>query len=163
MRNQPKNAYFRVMNLTKNFTLAELTYADPAHGIENNPSPMVIENLKLLAEKVLQPIRDHFKIPVIVTSGYRSPEYNLRIGGAINSQHMRGEAVDIDLGPKNREVFEWVINNLTVDQIIWELGTPPPNGNPEWIHISYKKSGNRNMVTRAEQKNSKIVYYIMPR
>ena len=163
MRNQPKNAYFRAMNLTKNFTLAELTYSDPAHGIENIPSPMVIENLKLLAEKVLQPIRDHFKIPVIVTSGYRSPEYNLRIGGAINSQHMRGEAVDIDLGPKNREVFEWVINNLTVDQIIWELGTPPPNGNPQWIHISYKKSGNRNMVTRAEQKNSKIVYYIMPR
>lgn len=151
------------MNLTKNFTLSELSYANPEHGIENTPPPMVIENLKLLAEKVLQPIRDHFKIPVIVTSGYRSPEYNLRIGGAINSQHIRGEAVDIDLGLKNRDVFEWVINNLQFDQIIWEMGTPPPKGNPEWIHISYKKEGNRNMITRAEQKNSKVVYYIMPR
>jgi len=162
VQNQPKNAYFRAMNLTKNFTLAELTYANPIHGIENNPSPMVIENLKLLAEKVLQPIRDHFKIPVIVTSGYRSPEYNLRIGGAINSQHMRGEAVDIDLGEKNGEVFWWCVQNMHFDQMIWEFGTPPPNGNPDWIHISFKKENNRKMVTRAVKKNSRTEYHIIP-
>lgn len=153
------------MKLTENFTLSELTKANPAHGIDNTPTQEAIENLKLLAEKVLQPIRDHFKIPVIVTSGYRSVEYNKAIGGSQKplSQHTKGQAVDIDLGPKNREVFEWIVDNLEWDQLIWEFGTPPPNGNPDWIHISYKKSGNRNMVTRAEKKNSKTVYYIMPR
>lgn len=150
------------MKITENFTLEELIKTNTALGIDNTPTPEAIENLKNIAIKILQPIRDQFKVPVIVTSGYRSPAYNKAIGGAVGSQHMKGEAVDIDLGNKNGEVFWWIIENLEWDQIIWEKGSAPPNGNPDWIHISLKKHNNRKMVTRAVVKNSRLEYHIMP-
>lgn len=152
------------MKITENFTLAELIKTNTALGIDNTPTPEAIENLKNIAIKVLQPIRDYFKVPVTVTSGYRSPAYNKAIGGAVGSQHMKGEAVDIDLGNKNGEVFWWLVQNMHIlfDQIIWEFGTPPPNGNPDWIHISLKKENNRRMVTRAVKKNSRTEYHIIP-
>lgn len=154
------------MKITENFTLSELIVTNHSLGIDNTPTPEAIENLKNIAIKILQPIRDHFKVPVIVTSGYRSPEYNKAIGGSEKpiSQHTKGEAVDIDLGNKNGEVFWWLVQNLHIlfDQIIWEHGTPPPNGNPDWIHISLKKDNNRRMVTRAVKKNSRTEYHIIP-
>lgn len=151
--------------LTPNFTLEELTKSNPeilSLGITNVPTPEAIENLTRIAKEILQPIRDHFKVPVIVTSGYRSLEYNKAIGGSQGSQHMRGEAVDIDLGEKNGEVFWWCVQNLHFDQILWEFGTPPPNGNPDWIHISLKKTANRKVITRALKKNSRTEYLIIP-
>lgn len=154
-----------MIRLTPNFTLEELTKSNPEilkSGITNLPTEEAIDNLTNIAINILQPIRDHFKVPVIVTSGYRSKAYNEAIGGSENSQHMRGEAVDIDLGNKNGEVFWWIINNLQFDQAIWEFGTPPPNGNPDWIHISLKKANNRKMVTRAVKKNKKTQYLIIP-
>lgn len=154
------------MKLTKNFSIEELTYTNPdlekRFGLKNTPNEEQLERLKDLAENVLQPIREHFKIPIRVTSGFRSEKYNDIIGGENGSQHTKGMAVDIDVNERNREIFFWVIENLNFDQIIWEHGTEPPNGNPDWIHISYKKKGNRKMVTRAVRKNGKTQYLIIP-
>lgn len=153
------------MKLTENFTLKELTYTNPEifkrFGVQNTPNEKVIQNLKLLAENVLQPIRNHFKVPIIISSGYRSPEYNKIIGGAHGSQHTKGEAVDIDMdgtNVTNNEIFDYIIMNLPFDQIIWEFGSTK---NPDWVHVSYNKN-NRRMVTRAVRKNGKTQYLIMP-
>ena len=85
------------MNLTRNFSLLELTKSDTAirRGIDNNPNADQVEKLKLLCENILQPVRDHFG-RVKVTSGFRSPELCAAIGSSINSQHARAEAADFE-------------------------------------------------------------------
>ena len=96
------------MNLSRNFTLQELTKSDTAirKGINNNPSAGQIEKLKLLCENILQPVRDHFG-RVKVTSGFRSPELCLAIGSSVNSQHARAEAADFEcVGVDNAELFD---------------------------------------------------------
>lgn len=117
------------MNLSKNFTLAELTKTST--GIPNNPTAIEIERLKLLCEKVLQPLRDAFGAPIIVNSGYRSKQVNKAVGGAASSQHMKGEAVDITAGSKerNKRLFE-ILKTMEFDQLIDERGY-------SWIHVSY--------------------------
>ncbi len=162
------------MKLSENFTLKELTYTNPEifkrFGLKNEPNEEVIVSLKNLVVNVLQPLRNHFKVPIIISSGYRSPEYNKVIGGAHGSQHTKGEAVDIDMDGMinqlnikykivtNKEIFDYIIKNLPFDQIIWEFGT---NQNPDWVHVSYNKE-NRKIVTRAIRKNGKVQYQIMP-
>ena len=86
------------MMISKNFTLAELCNSAAAKrfGINNNPDDKVIKNLELLAKNILQPIRDHFDKAIHIVSGYRSPGLNKKVGGASNSQHLIGQAVDID-------------------------------------------------------------------
>lgn len=131
------------MQLSKNFSLAELTESQTGrrHNIKEqfNPPQEVIQNLKELCEKVLQPIRD--KVGAIkVSSGYRSPQVNKIVGGATSSQHLTGEAVDISgINVSNKVLFDTIIkmmneNNLPVDQIIHEYGT---KYNPAWVHVSY--------------------------
>ena len=126
------------MNLSRNFTLQELIKSDTAirKGIENNPNADQVEKLKLLCERVLQPVRDHFG-RVKVTSGYRSPELCVAIGSSINSQHAKAEAVDFEcVGVDNAEVADWVHINLETDQLILEYYTPgEPNSG--WIHASF--------------------------
>jgi uncharacterized protein YcbK (DUF882 family) len=87
------------MQLSKNLALAEVMRSETAKrkGISNMPTPEHIENFKLLAEKVFQPIRDHFGKPIRISSGYRSKALNTAIGGALSSQHCSGEAIDIDM------------------------------------------------------------------
>ncbi|MGL5944225.1 MAG: D-Ala-D-Ala carboxypeptidase family metallohydrolase [Waterburya sp.] len=127
------------MQLTKNFHLSELTTSQYAsrHGISNQPSSKQTENLKALCESILQPVREHFHRPVIVSSGYRSPILNARVGGSKTSQHCFGQAVDFEIpGLPNKQVAEWIKENLSFDQLILEFyNDKDPNSG--WIHCSY--------------------------
>lgn len=149
------------MQLSRNLSLAEMITSDSAKrkGISNHPNPQQTENLQLLANKVFQPIRDHFNIPIHISSGFRSIELNKSIGGAGSSQHCTGEAMDIDMDGssiKNRDVFNWVKDNLKFDQLIWEFGN---DSNPDWVHVSYESSGKqRGQVLKAIKKNGKTSY-----
>ena len=126
------------MNLTRNFTLSELTKSDTAirRDINNNPNAEQVEKLKALCENILQPVRDHFG-RVKVTSGFRSVDLCLAIGSSSNSQHAKAEAADFEcVGVDNAELADWIKDNLPYDQLIVEYYTPgEPNSG--WIHCSY--------------------------
>ena len=146
------------MKITKHVTYAEATQTNT--GLENIPSGMQMENIKLLCEKVFEPLREWVNAPIKINSIFRSPRVNNAIGGSKNSQHMAmdGCAMDIDdtFGHKtNKEMFEWIKVNLTFDQLIYEFGDET---NPAWIHVSYRKHGNRKQVLRAKKVNGKTVY-----
>ena len=147
------------MNLSRNFTLQELIKSDTAirKGIDNNPNADQVEKLKLLCERVLQPVRDHFG-RVKVTSGYRSPELCVAIGSSINSQHAKAEAVDFEcIGVDNAEVADWVHVNLETDQLILEYYTPgEPNSG--WIHASFIEFNPRRQYMRAYREDKKTKY-----
>ena len=107
------------MQLSKNFSLIELTKSQTAErkGLSNDPSADHISNLKLLCERVLQPVRDHFNHVVSISSGYRSPELCIAIGSSLESQHAKGQAADFEIfGTPNNEVANWISNNLIYDQ-----------------------------------------------
>ena len=147
------------MNLSRNFTLQELIKSDTAirKGIDNNPNADQIEKLKLLCERVLQPVRDHFG-RVKVTSGYRSPELCVAIGSSLNSQHAKAEACDFEvIGVDNAEVADWINTNLQTDQLILEFYTPgEPNSG--WIHASYVEFQPRAQYLRAYKEDKKTKY-----
>lgn len=134
------------MNISKHITYAEATKSQTAirKGIDNTPDEATLDRMRLVAEKVFEPLREYFRMPIGISSFYRSPKLNKAIGGAKNSQHVTGEAMDIDAdifgGVTNTRIFEWIKNNLEFDQLIREYGE---NG---WVHVSYKASGNRNQV-----------------
>ena len=115
------------MRLSYNFTLSELTRSQTAArmGIDNTPDEQQIENLQRVCSEILQPVRDHFGIPFAPSSGFRSVALCEAIGSSSKSQHAKGEAVDFELpGFDNKEVAEWVRNNLNFDQLILEYYTP---------------------------------------
>lgn len=148
------------MNLTKNFTLAEMTKSETALrlGIENEPNEQQLSALKLLCEKVLQPVRDHFGKGVKVNSGFRHPEVNAKVGGSKTSDHCRGQAADIEIpGVPNAELAEWIKDNLEFRQLILEFYTPgiPDSG---WVHVSYVPEDNKKQVLTATKKDGKTVY-----
>ena len=146
------------MKISKHLTLAELTRSESAKrlGISNMPTQEHIENLKQLAEHIFEPIREHFGEPIYISSGYRSQKLNAAIGGALNSQHNRGMAIDIDMDGtdiKNSAIFDYA-KTLPFDQLIWEFGT---KDNPDWVHISYS-SLNRREILYARKQKGKTVY-----
>lgn len=149
------------MQLSENLSLAEMLRSESAkrRGIENKPTPEHIENMKAWAVNIFQPIRNHLKRPVHLSSGYRSKELNKAIGGSQTSQHSKGEAGDIDMDGteiKNRDIFNFIKDNLDFDQLIWEFGT---KGNPDWVHVSYTtKRNNRKEVLMAKKIDGKTVY-----
>jgi hypothetical protein len=154
------------MKISTHLNLAEVTRSDSAkrHGIDNTPTAEHLENFKLLAEKVFEPIRLHFKEPIFISSGYRSKALNDFIGGSASSQHCKGQAIDIDMdgsknGVTNKMVFDFIVSRLDFDQIIWEFGT---DSNPDWVHVSYVKTGNRKQKLRAVRSGSKTVYQTIP-
>jgi len=132
--------------LSKNFSLDEFLKSNTAKklNIVNQPSALEVARLQALVNNVLQPLRDAMGYPINITSGYRSPALNTAIGGAVNSQHMKGEAADF-VGSNNAQMFNYIKDNLPFDQLIWEAGN---NTNPDWIHVSYKGIGNRKQVLR---------------
>lgn len=146
--------------LTKNFSLQELTKSETALrlNIPNRPGKVALANLTLLAEKVLQPTRDHFKKAVKVNSGYRSPAVNTAIGGAVNSDHMRGMAADIEIpGLPNAELAFWIRDNLKFTQLILEFYTPgvPDSG---WVHVSYDPKNLKCECLTATRIRGRVVY-----
>ena len=147
------------MNLTRNFSLLELTKSDTAirKGIDNQPNADQVDKLKLLCENILQPVRDHFG-RVNVTSAFRSAEFCIAIGSSVNSQHARAEAADFEVvGVDNVELFDWIKNNLEPDQLILEFYTPgEPNSG--WIHCSGIPAGRRASFLHAFRSEGKTKY-----
>ena len=150
------------MKLSNNLDLSEVTRSESAkrNGISNMPTAEHIENFKLLAEKIFQPIREHFGVPIHISSGYRSKELNAKIGGSATSQHCKGEAIDIDMdgstnGVTNKMVFDYIKDNLPFDQLIYEFGD---NNNPDWVHVSYNKQKQRKQVLKAYKINGATKY-----
>jgi hypothetical protein len=151
------------MKLSEHLDLSEVTRSESAKrkGISNMPTEAHIANFKLLAEKIFEPIRNHFRCPIIISSGYRSKELNAAIGGSLTSQHCQGEAIDIDMdgtpnGVTNRMVFDYIKDNLDFDQLIYEFGD---SNNPDWVHVSYESTGKqRKQILRAIKSGGKTAY-----
>lgn len=165
------------MKLSKNLSLVEMLKSGTAsrRGIDNSPTEEHIENMKVFAEKIFQPIRDHFGVPFNISSGYRSENLNKAIGGAhkyidgeyvATSQHCKGEAVDLDrdhtTDPNNAEVFHYIKNNLDFDQLIWEFGTEE---NPSWVHVSYNVDGKQRgqILVAYKDDNNRTKYKVYGR
>lgn len=130
----------------KYFTIKEMTKSDTAQskGIKNIPSKEEEQNLVLLIENVLDPLREAYGKPIIVTSGYRCKELNSAVGGAKTSQHLTGEAADIrsveDTIEENKKLFDLVQKlKLPFDQLIDEY-------NLNWVHVSYSKRNRRQVL-----------------
>lgn len=148
------------MILSKNFTLSELTKSETAlrKNIANAPSRDAINNLHELVTHVLQPIRDHYKMPVKVNSGYRSEALNKAIGGSKTSDHVLGFAADIEVsGVANYDLAKWIQDNLKFTQLILEFYTlgVPDSG---WVHVSYAPKNLKNQALTAIKKDGKTVY-----
>ena len=148
------------MNLSKNLTLKEVIKSNTATrlGIDNTPTPEHLENLKVLAEELFQPLRDIIKYPIYISSGYRNPILNQAINGSENSLHCKGQALDIDMDISgtdyvtNWDIFKTIKDELDFDTLIHEYGEL---GEPDWVHASYVSDKlNRNRVLRA-YKNKK--------
>jgi hypothetical protein len=150
------------MKISAHLSLSEVIRSDSAkrHGIDNTPTAEHLENFKLLAEKVFEPIRAHFGVPIHISSGYRSKALNAFIKGSASSQHCKGEAIDIDMdgssnGVTNKMIFDFIVSNLEWDQIIWEFGS---DSNPDWVHVSYTKGKNRKQKLKAVRSGGKTTY-----
>ena len=141
------------MELTRNFTLSELTKSDTAirKGIKNEAGSGEIKNLTDLCYGVLEPVRAKFDKPIIVTSGYRSEELCEAIGSKKTSQHAKGQAVDFEIaGVSNLQVALWLTNNVDFDQLILEYWTGEANSG--WIHCSFVEGSNRKQVLTFDGK-----------
>jgi zinc D-Ala-D-Ala carboxypeptidase len=151
------------MQLSEHLSLAEVTRSETAkrNGISNMPTEAHLSNFKLLAEKVFEPIRNHFGHPIHISSGYRSDALNKAISGSKTSQHCSGEAIDIDMdgsahGITNKMVFDYIKDNLEFDQLIWEFGT---DSSPDWVHVSYESTGKqRKQILKAVKKGGATSY-----
>ena len=148
------------MKLSANFTLSELTKSQTAvrKNIKNEPSTAHVENLIHLAETVLQPVRDHFGKPVVISSGYRSPELCEAIGSSTKSQHARGEAADFEImGVDNMQLAMWINKNTDFDQLILEF-YEPGDPNSGRVHCSAVKEGSRGQVLKASKVEGRTKY-----
>lgn len=148
------------MIFSKNFTLSELIRSDIAlrNNINNTPTAGALNNLRDLVINVLQPIRDHYKQPLKISSGYRSESLNTAIGGSKTSDHMQGFAADIEVpGISNYDLANWIQANLKFTQVILEfytLGQP----NSGWVHVSYDPKSLKKQALTAIKKDGKTIY-----
>lgn len=157
--------------LSENFTLEELLVSSTAakYGIDNTPNATIKANLTMLCKKLLQPIRDKYGKSIIVTSGYRCPILNTKIGGSRTSQHMKGQAADINSGEgykvggtaryeANKKLFDLIYKMGGYDQLINEF--PDAQGRPQWVHVSYNPTlrKQRGQALVAKKVSGKTVY-----
>ena len=150
--------------ISKHISMREGTYSVTATrlGLENKPTEEHLNNMKLLAVKVFEPLREWVGGPIKINSFYRSPDLNTAIGGSERSQHCQGRAMDIDdtFGHKtNAEMYNYIKKNLNFDQMIWEFGD---DDNPDWVHVSYvSPDENRGRCLKAYKKNGKSKYMVI--
>ena len=150
--------------ISKHISYKEATFSQTAtrKDIDNTPTPEILERMKALAENIFEPLRAYVGGPIKINSFYRSINLNVAIGGAKSSQHTRGEAMDIDdtFGHmSNKEMFEFIKDELDFDQLIWEFGD---DNNPAWIHVSYvSNKNNRRRILKAEKQQGSTIYSIM--
>lgn len=146
--------------LSKNFSLVELTYSSTAvnKGIDNTPSADIIANMQILVDNVLQPLREQLGKPLKINSGYRSPAVNTAVGGSATSDHCKGEAADIEIaGMANGDLAEYIKDNFKFTQLILEFYTQGlPNSG--WVHVSYNPDNLKCQVLTAVKQNGKTVY-----
>tara|TARA_R100000700_G_scaffold35544_1_gene44200 strand:+ start:156 stop:617 length:462 start_codon:yes stop_codon:yes gene_type:complete len=153
-----------MQKISKNISYKEGVYSITADrlGLKNKPNEEQLANMKTIAEKVFQPLREWVGAPIKINSFFRSPELNKAIGGSTKSQHCKGQAIDIDdtFGhATNAEMYNWVKENIEFDQMIWEFGT---DKNPNWVHISYvSPEENRNRCLKAYRENGKTKYMVI--
>lgn len=149
--------------VSKNISYKEATHSTTAKrlGIDNTPNAEQFSNMVYVAENVFQPIREHFGVPIYVSSFFRSEALNKAVRGSSSSTHIRGEAMDLDAdvfeGVTNAQIFEYIKNNLEFDQLIWEFGT---DENPAWVHVSLSKRNNRKQILKAVRVDGKTHYEI---
>jgi zinc D-Ala-D-Ala carboxypeptidase len=148
------------MQLTNNFSLSEMVKSETAlrQNMDNTPGDAEIANLKVLCEKVLQPVREHYDKGVKVNSGFRHPNVNAAVGGSKTSDHCKGQAADIEIpGVPNAELAEWIAANLDFTQVILEFYTQgiPDSG---WVHVSYDPANLKKQTLTAVKKDGKTVY-----
>ena len=141
----------------KYFSMQELTKSATAQrkGINNTPSSEESKSLIALVEKILDPLREHYGKPIIITSGYRCQKLNKSVGGAASSQHVKGEAADIrsvpDTPAENKKLFDLIIKlRLPFDQLINEYGY-------DWVHVSFGHR-HRRQILDAVKKNGRTIY-----
>ena len=152
------------MKISEHISYKEATKSTTALrlGIDNKPDEYALQNMELLAEKIFEPLRKYVNGPIAINSFYRSPELNQAIGGSSKSQHCEGRAIDIDdtYGyMSNKEMYEYIKNNLDFDQIIWEFGT---DDNPDWVHVSYVDHDfNRQRCLKAYKEDGKTKYKVI--
>ena len=146
--------------ISKHISYKEATGSNYAkqYGIKNKPNDEQVENMKLLAKEVFEPLREWVGCPIRVNSMFRSLELNTALKGSITSSHMKGEAMDItsmSCGKEdcktNLDMFHYIKDNLEFDQLIWEFGAEP-----KWLHVSYNKDKNRKQVLVTKRQG---VYY----
>ena len=156
------------MKLTANFTLDELIKSQTAirKGINNNPSPDQIENLKALAVNILQPVRSNFGKPIIISSGFRCAELCIAIGSSVKSQHCadnQAAAADFEIwGTSNEKLAKWIKAELEFDPLILEFWSEE-NPNSGWVHCSYSSNQNRNQsLVASKNEEGKTKYKPWP-
>ena len=149
------------MKISDNITYKEATRSNTAtrHGINNEPGEKELSNMKTIAEKVFQPLRRFAGGPIRVSSFFRSKELNRKLKGSRTSQHIEGRAIDLDdtyEHMSSAEMFNYIKDNLSFDQLIWEYGSTT---NPDWVHVSYvSEEKNRNICLRAYLDKGKTKY-----
>ena len=141
--------------ISKHISYKEAVGSDYAKqkGISNKPNEEQVENMKLLAKEVFEPLREWVDAPIKVNSMFRSKELNSAIKGSLKSSHLNGEAMDITSmgGKSNLEMFHYIRTELDFDQLIWEFGKEP-----KWLHVSFNKDNNRKQVLVTKKRG---VYY----
>ena len=150
--------------ISKHISYKEGVYSTTAlrRNIENNPNEEQLKNMKLIAEKIFEPLRTWVGGPIKINSFFRGADLNKAIGGSTRSQHCKGQAMDIDdtFGYKtNAEMYHYIKDNLEFDQMVWEFGSEYPDGNPNWVHISWVSDRpNRKQEVIAIKQNGRTKY-----
>ena len=150
--------------ISKHISYKEGVYSTTAlrRNIENKPNEEQLANMKLIGEKIFEPLREYVGGPIKINSFFRGEELNKAIGGSTRSQHCKGQAMDIDdtFGYKtNAQMYDFIKHNLDFDQMIWEFGD---DENPNWVHVSYvSPDKNRNICLKAYKQNGKTKYMVI--
>jgi zinc D-Ala-D-Ala carboxypeptidase len=150
--------------ISEHVSYKEGTYSVTATrlGFDNTPDDEQLDNMELVAKEVFEPLREWVGGPIKINSFFRGSELNRAIGGAKKSQHMKGQAMDIDDNyghTTNAEMYHWIKENLDFDQLIWEFGD---DDNPNWLHVSYvSKEDNRNRCLKAYKEQGRSKYMVI--